>query len=94
MSVTIFRWLSVCFVLLYVLSVFSYVKSAPVMEQKRCSKSLSDALKLVCNGVYNEPFSYSGEDNIRPASGPGIVEECCYRACSVAQLETYCKPTS
>ncbi|XP_026297929.1 insulin-like growth factor I isoform X2 [Apis mellifera] len=57
-----------------------------------CSKSLSDALYLACKGRgYNEPFSYSGEDDPMDV-GPGLAEECCYHQCSYAQLEQYCKP--
>ncbi|KAL2714913.1 insulin-like growth factor II [Vespula squamosa] len=60
-----------------------------------CSKRLSDALYLVCSERgYNEPFSYSGEDEPRGPTGPGLVEECCYHSCSYVQLEQYCKPTS
>ncbi|XP_029051075.2 uncharacterized protein LOC114879882 [Osmia bicornis bicornis] len=58
-----------------------------------CSKSLSDALFLACNGRgYNEPFSYSGEDDPQDSVGPGLAEECCYHQCSYSQLEQYCKP--
>lgn len=59
-----------------------------------CSKNLSDALYLVCRdrGGYNEPFAYSGEESVRASSGGGLVEECCYRSCSLEQLEQYCKP--
>lgn len=59
-----------------------------------CSKSLSDALHLACQGRgYNEPFSYSGEDEPLDSLGPGLAEECCNRMCSFSQLEQYCKPT-
>lgn len=58
-----------------------------------CSKSLSDALYLACKGRgYNEPFSYSGEDDSQDSVGPGLAEECCYHQCSYSQLEQYCKP--
>lgn len=60
-----------------------------------CSKNLSDALYLICKdrGGYNEPFSNSGEaDAGRHTTGPGLVEECCYNACSLEQMEQYCKP--
>ncbi|XP_012141493.1 uncharacterized protein LOC100880980 [Megachile rotundata] len=58
-----------------------------------CSKNLSDALYLACKGRgYNEPFSYSGEDDPQDSLGPGLAEECCYHQCSYAQLEQYCKP--
>ncbi|XP_066591201.1 insulin-like growth factor II [Prorops nasuta] len=60
-----------------------------------CSRSLSDALYLACRGRgYNEPFSYSGEEEQRGPAGPGLVEECCYHSCSYAQLQQYCKPSS
>ncbi|XP_015429190.1 PREDICTED: uncharacterized protein LOC107185927 [Dufourea novaeangliae] len=60
-----------------------------------CSKSLSDALYLTCKGRgYNEPFSYSGEDDPQDTDGPGLAEECCYRQCSYTQLEQYCKPSN
>ncbi|XP_076294020.1 insulin-like growth factor 1 [Lasioglossum baleicum] len=58
-----------------------------------CSKNLSDALYLACKGRgYNEPFSYSAEDDPQDPEGPGLAEECCYRMCSYTQLEQYCKP--
>ncbi|XP_031838330.2 uncharacterized protein LOC116429478 [Nomia melanderi] len=58
-----------------------------------CSRSLSDALYLACKGRgYNEPFSYSSEDDPQESVGPGLAEECCYRQCTLAQLEQYCKP--
>ena len=59
-----------------------------------CSKNLSDALYLVCRdrGGYAEPFGYSGEEYARAPSGPGLVAECCYRSCTLRQLEQYCKP--
>ncbi|XP_078032868.1 insulin-like growth factor 2 [Augochlora pura] len=57
-----------------------------------CSKNLSDALYLVCKGRgYNEPFSYSAEDEPQDPTAPGLAEECCYRMCSYTQLEQYCK---
>ncbi|XP_058788705.1 insulin-like growth factor I [Phymastichus coffea] len=59
-----------------------------------CSKNLSDALYLICKERgFNEPFGNSGEVE-RHASGPGLVEECCYNACSLEQMEQYCKPAS
>lgn len=59
-----------------------------------CSRSLSDALYLACKDRgYNEPFSYSSEDDPQESDGPGLAEECCYRQCSYAQLEQYCKPS-
>ena len=58
-----------------------------------CSRSLSDALYLLCKDRgYNEPFSNSGETEVRHTTGPGLVEECCYNACSLEQMEQYCKP--
>jgi hypothetical protein len=58
-----------------------------------CSRSLSDALYLLCKDRgYNEPFSSSGETEVRHTTGPGLVEECCYNACSIEQMEQYCKP--
>lgn len=84
-------------VLLIVLSVVDSqvaLKKSHIRMQKLCSRSLSDALYMVCkdHGGYNEPFSYSGEDEPRVGSGPGLVEECCYHSCSYEQLERYCKP--
>lgn len=65
-----------------------------VLLERFCSKSLSDALYLICKdrGGYNEPFSYSREETQRSYSGPGLVEECCHSPCSLQQLEQYCKP--
>lgn len=61
--------------------------------QKLCSRRLSDALYIVCRERgYNEPFSYSNEDEPRADPGPGLVEECCYHMCTYEQLEQYCKP--
>ncbi|XP_046748084.1 insulin-like growth factor I, adult form [Diprion similis] len=67
-----------------------------------CSRSLSDALYLVCKDRgFNEPFSYSGEDNdeeeSRPVTNTGsrrlsLVQECCHRYCTLEHLERYCKP--
>ncbi|CAL1685377.1 unnamed protein product [Lasius platythorax] len=69
------------------------LRKSHIRMQKLCSRSLSDALYLVCKERgYNEPFSYSGEDEPRGDSGPGLVEECCYHSCSYEQLERYCKP--
>ncbi|XP_072746531.1 uncharacterized protein [Anoplolepis gracilipes] len=69
------------------------LRKSHIRMQKLCSRSLSDALYLVCRERgYNEPFSYSGEDEPRVDSGPGLVEECCYHSCSYEQLERYCKP--
>nr|QTE34461.1 insulin-like peptide 2a [Cataglyphis nodus] len=69
------------------------LRKSHIRMQKLCSRSLSDALYLVCRERgYNEPFSYSGEDEPRVDPGPGLVEECCYHSCSYEQLERYCKP--
>ncbi|KAK0174892.1 hypothetical protein PV327_010607 [Microctonus hyperodae] len=81
------------------IKLLSVVNSAPHKgaQLRLCSKSLSDALYLVCsNRGYNEPFSNNGDDDTKPSvpSGPGIVEECCHRWCSYAQLEQYCKPST
>ena len=78
---------------------FSYAMPYGSGQQtiRLCSKSLSDALFLICQGRgYNSPFSYSGEDELRTTSttGPGLVDECCLQSCSIKQLEMYCKPTS
>ncbi|KAG6558395.1 insulin-like growth factor [Microplitis demolitor] len=72
------------------------VESRPHQKTIRlCSKSLSDALYLVCSTRgFNEPFSNNGDDNSKAPTGPGIVEECCHRWCSYEQLEQYCKPPS
>ncbi|EZA50633.1 Insulin-like growth factor I [Ooceraea biroi] len=81
--------------LLNVLLAAGYVpyKKSHLKMQKLCSKSLSDALYVVCReSGYNEPFSYSGEDEPRADTGPGLVEECCYHSCSYDQLTQYCKP--
>ncbi|XP_003425680.1 insulin-like growth factor I [Nasonia vitripennis] len=57
-----------------------------------CSRSLSDALYLLCKDRgYNEPFT-SSETEVRHTTGPGLVEECCYNSCSIEQMEQYCKP--
>ncbi|XP_012255971.2 insulin-like growth factor I [Athalia rosae] len=80
-----------------------WVEAMPYHQRtlRLCSRSLSDALFLVCKDRgFNEPFSYSGEVNDeeerRPASttGPrrGLVQECCHRSCSIEHLERYCKP--
>lgn len=80
------------------LSVLHTAESVPLSRPQRrmlrlCSRSLSDALYLVClERGYNEPFSYSGEDEPRVDHGQGLVEECCYHSCTYEQLEQYCKP--
>ncbi|XP_063978853.1 insulin-like growth factor I [Diachasmimorpha longicaudata] len=73
------------------------VESAPSPKAFRlCSKSLSDALNLICLGRgYNEPFSYGDdiESNSRDWSlSTGIIRDCCNQPCSFEQLEQYCKP--
>ncbi|KAF3425050.1 hypothetical protein E2986_12003 [Frieseomelitta varia] len=80
---------------LMLLTLLDTVNSTPYKRSllRLCSKSLSDALYLACKGRgYNEPFSYSGEDDPMDSVGPGLAEECCYHQCSYAQLEQYCKP--
>ncbi|KOX67222.1 Insulin-like peptide [Melipona quadrifasciata] len=80
---------------LVLLTLLDTVNSTPYKRSllRLCSKSLSDALYLACKGRgYNEPFSYSGEDDPMDSVGPGLAEECCYHQCSYAQLEQYCKP--
>ncbi|CAL7938798.1 unnamed protein product [Xylocopa violacea] len=58
-----------------------------------CSTNLSDALQLACKDRgYNEPFSYSGEDDAQDSVGPGLTEECCYHQCTYTQLQQYCMP--
>ncbi|KAL7303194.1 hypothetical protein TKK_0004397 [Trichogramma kaykai] len=72
---------------------FSLHRRLPRRSVRLCSRSLSDALYLLCKDRgYNEPFSSSDEEEIRHATGPGLVEECCYNACSIQQMEQYCKP--
>ncbi|XP_076230798.1 insulin-like growth factor 2 [Calliopsis andreniformis] len=79
---------------LILLTLLDTVSGIPYKRSLRlCSKSLSDALYLACKGRgYNEPFSYSDEDEPQDPLGPGLAEECCYRQCSYSQLEQYCKP--
>lgn len=68
-------------------------KKSHIRMQKLCSRKLSDALHIVCRERgYNEPFSYSNEDEPRVDPGPGLVDECCYHQCTYEQLEQYCKP--
>jgi len=68
-------------------------KRSHLRMQKLCSRKLSDAMYVVClHRGYNEPFSYSNEDEPRADPGPGLVEECCYHQCTYEQLEQYCKP--
>lgn len=88
----------VAVVLLHVLGL-SYAMPYGTGQQtiRLCSRSLSDALFLICQGRgYNSPFSYSSEDELRTTSttGPGLVDECCLQSCSITQLEMYCKPAS
>ena len=85
--------------LLFHLLGVSYAKPFGSGQQtiRLCSKSLSDALYLICQGRgYNSPFSYSGEDEQRTSNtnGPGLVDECCLQSCSIKQLELYCKPAN
>ncbi|KAI4498167.1 hypothetical protein M0802_006653 [Mischocyttarus mexicanus] len=83
-----------------ILNLFVTTNGAPferssIRTLRLCSKRLSDALYLVCSDRgYNEPFSYSNEDEQRGPTGPGLVEECCYHSCSYVQLEQYCKQKS
>lgn len=82
---------------LLLLALLDSVNGTPYKRSllRLCSKNLSDALYLTCKGRgYNEPFSYSGEEDPQDYVGPGLTEECCYRQCSYAQLEQYCKPSS
>ncbi|XP_028046271.1 bombyxin B-5 isoform X2 [Monomorium pharaonis] len=68
-------------------------RKSHIKMQKLCSRKLSDALYLVCRERgYNEPFSYSNEDEPRGDPGPGLVDECCYHQCTLGMLEAYCKP--
>ncbi|XP_043493370.1 insulin-like growth factor I [Polistes fuscatus] len=83
-----------------IINLFGTINSAPFERSnmrtlRLCSRRLSDALYLVCSDRgYNEPFSYSSEDEQRGPTGPGLVEECCYHSCSYVQLEQYCKQKS
>ncbi|XP_032677919.1 bombyxin B-5-like isoform X2 [Odontomachus brunneus] len=78
------------------LSVLSIVDSVPLNKSLRgtlrlCSRSLSDALYLVCRERgYNE--YYGDDDEPRADNGQGLVDECCYHPCTYEQLEQYCKP--
>lgn len=80
---------------LVLLMLLDTINSIPYKRSlvRLCSKDLSDALYLACKDRgYNEPFSYSGEDDPKDSVGPGLAEECCYHQCSYSQLEQYCKP--
>ncbi|OAD57357.1 Insulin-like peptide [Eufriesea mexicana] len=80
---------------LVLLTLLDTINSIPYKRSlvRLCSKDLSDALYLACKDRgYNEPFSYSGEDDPKDSVGPGLAEECCYHQCSYSQLEQYCKP--
>ncbi|CAK9823711.1 Insulin-like peptide [Anthophora retusa] len=80
---------------LVLLTVLDTVNGIPYKRSllRLCSKSLSDAMNLACKGRgYNEPFSYSSEDDPQDSQGPGLAEECCYHQCTYSQLEQYCKP--
>lgn len=80
--------------LMIILGIFTtLIESAPHQTTFRlCSKSLSDALKLVCyDKGYNEPLPSESGEYFPAPRGPGIVEECCHRVCSYTQLEQYCK---
>ncbi|KAL0125763.1 hypothetical protein PUN28_004667 [Cardiocondyla obscurior] len=78
---------------LYTIDAQVTYKKSHIRMQKLCSRKLSDALYIVCRERgYNEPFSYSSEDEPRADPGPGLVEECCYHQCTYEQLEQYCKP--
>ncbi|XP_017893292.1 insulin-like growth factor I [Ceratina calcarata] len=82
----------------------AFLNSVNSMPYKRsmirlCSKNLSDALHLTCKDRgYNELLSYSFEEDPpqqqteTTSMRPGLTEECCYRTCTYAQLEQYCKP--
>lgn len=87
------------FVTLVVLQIFGFSYAMPFGTGQQtirlCSRSLSDALYLICQGRgYNSPFSYSSEDDTRTTNtnGPGLVDECCLQSCNIKQLELYCKP--
>lgn len=76
------------------LSVLSIVDSVPLNKSLRgtlrlCSRSLSDALYIVCRERGYNGYSYGddGADN-----GQGLVDECCYHPCTYEHLEQYCKP--
>lgn len=78
------------------LSVLNIADSAPLNKSHRgtmrlCSRSLSDALYLVCRERGYNGYSY-GDDEPRVDNGQGLVDECCYHPCTYEQLEQYCKP--
>ncbi|XP_025992624.1 bombyxin B-5 isoform X2 [Solenopsis invicta] len=78
---------------LYAADAQSNFRRSHIRMQKLCSRKLSDALYLICRERgYNEPFSYSNEDEPRVDPGPGLVDECCYHQCTLGMLEAYCKP--
>ncbi|XP_016072001.1 PREDICTED: insulin-like growth factor II [Miniopterus natalensis] len=55
-----------------------------------CGGELVDTLQFVCGdrGFYfSRPASRASR---RSSSSRGIVEECCFRSCDLALLETYC----
>ncbi|XP_011145815.1 insulin-like growth factor I isoform X1 [Harpegnathos saltator] len=79
------------------LSVLHIIDSVPLKSLRSgtlrlCSRNLSDALYLVCRERGYNSYSYSDDDETQVDNGPGLVDECCYHACSYEQLERYCKP--
>ncbi|XP_014469388.1 PREDICTED: insulin-like growth factor I [Dinoponera quadriceps] len=79
------------------LNVLSIVDSVPLNKSLRgtlrlCSRSLSDALYIVCRERGYNGYSYGDDDEPRADNGQGLVDECCYHPCTYEQLEQYCKP--
>ncbi|XP_036171735.1 insulin-like growth factor II [Myotis myotis] len=77
-------------VLLTFLAFASCCYAAYRPSETLCGGELVDTLQFVCGdrGFY---FSRpAGRASRRSSRGSGIVEECCFRSCDLALLETYC----
>lgn len=76
-------------VLLTFLAFASCCYAAYRPSETLCGGELVDTLQFVCGdrGFY---FSRPAGRASRRSRGSGIVEECCFRSCDLALLETYC----
>ncbi|XP_020285594.1 bombyxin B-5-like isoform X2 [Pseudomyrmex gracilis] len=66
-----------------------------IRRSQYCSSNLSNVLAVLCREHgYNEPFSHRDNQQSYSPPGPGLVEECCHRSCTLEQLQLYCKAPS
>ncbi|XP_051001663.1 insulin-like growth factor II isoform X3 [Acomys russatus] len=61
--------------------------AAKVPKETLCGGELVDTLQFVCS---DRGFYFSMPSSRAKSRNRGIVEECCFRSCELALLETYC----